>query len=1476
MEDYFRPITQADIETLMSSPDFCSNSKPDSCLLVPSLPADVVGNVVCTDSEACGSAAEVGIVESGNLELATVVDNLKTEELLGMEVNRIGASGAGEQEEGEHSNLQKEVDSSHLLKEGGNSNLLQSTLLQKEGKCSELSPLQSLQKEGENLNLSPLVLSQKEGECSDSSPSHSMQKDTENSVSMPSSSVDLHWLFGSKHKVLLTSERPSKKRKLLGQDAGLERLVLVGPSKGGSSVYCHACCLSSSCKQSNHFLYCDSCKTCVHQKCYGVQDIPMEGWLCSYCRQQGRNGAELTRKLAQSDKVDSSLSPCVLCPKQGGALKPVGGDVRKIGNSSDVKFAHLFCSLWMPEVYVGNAEMMEPVMNVGEIQSTRRKLVCFLCKVKLGVCIRCSHGTCRTSFHPICARDAKLRMEIWGRVGCDNVELRAFCSKHSGSQDTDRAQESENPKSVTVGSNSLEADILHMTAPVNRSPKIELGCKNRDDSIMNSKNTAGNCDEQNKNKMELEADTLAMRSESSLMSECGGAQLVNMEKPKVTEKNNTGRLILKKLINQGRVQVSDVASELGIPSEALAETLLDEQAPITPELQVKIIRWLQNSAHVGTAAECLKSSNDTGLLFGDKVEPDAKNAAKAVGPDSASDVPLTSSTRRRVKGKLRIVKGKKIVCSSGEACDTQNGNGMLLNEIIQNQPPAEDTKKDHTKNESISRDSGCAYKEPEVTAKASLDCSSPLDVGVENCKDLVQPPNSHDMGIPSIIYNGVPVKMANDNKPEMQHQLQSNREKQSMLAPGSGDADGVNVPQNSSVKSSGEHHDYAPPSMHNSRHGESMSGSHIHPFINKRLIQIRDCLFPKHRTRRLECDGQRENSMSSTKANSCANINCTEQAWHSSCSDNDGAVDGGEGELVTARKMGVLELSPEDEVEGEILYFQNRLLENAVASKHHCEDLIFRVITNLPHELDELRKQRWDAVLINQYLREVREAKKRGRKERRHREAQAVLEAATAAAAASSRISFLRKDAHDEIVTTSNEAPPKVNAVCGRAGTQSQSVTRAKETPSRLGVSKVSSGHSEVFQLTSDFSKEHPLTCDICRRSETILNQVLVCCNCKVSVHLGCYNNLKGTVGPWYCELCVELGQDRSCFSAQCALCNGTTGAFRKSGDGQWVHAFCAEWVLESTFRRGQPNPVGGMEGVLKERDLLVCSICHRKHGVCIKCNYEGCHCTFHPICAKNAGLYMNVKSVGGKFQHKAYCEKHSLEQKLRDETQQYGAEELRSIKQIRVELEKVRLLCERIIKREKLKREFVFCSHDILASKRDSVAFSVLVRSSFFPPDVSSESVTTSIKGHADDTKSCSEAIQRSDDITEDSTASGMCHAILPTHMDIDRKTDDSSTSQWPCTGKPTYKVPFAGKQLPQRPASIKSRNLANNGEKKSKLRKYTETFQKELVMTSDQASMQNQRLPKGFVYVPIGSLPKEKPASHDTGSNRSLEPDE
>ncbi|KAI3950373.1 hypothetical protein MKW98_003856 [Papaver atlanticum] len=40
-------------------------------------------------------------------------------------------------------------------------------------------------------------------------------------------------------------------------------------------------------------------------------------------------------------------------------------------------------------------------------------------------------------------------------------------------------------------------------------------------------------------------------------------------------------------------------------------------------------------------------------------------------------------------------------------------------------------------------------------------------------------------------------------------------------------------------------------------------------------------------------------------------------------------------------------------------------------------------------------------------------------------------------------------------------------------------------------------------------SKEHPQSCEICRRPGILLNPILVCHDCKVSLQLGCYRSVK-------------------------------------------------------------------------------------------------------------------------------------------------------------------------------------------------------------------------------------------------------------------------------------------------------------------------------------------------------------------------------
>lgn len=134
--------------------------------------------------------------------------------------------------------------------------------------------------------------------------------------------------------------------------------------------------------------------------------------------------------------------------------------------------------------------------------------------------------------------------------------------------------------------------------------------------------------------------------------------------------------------------------------------------------------------------------------------------------------------------------------------------------------------------------------------------------------------------------------------------------------------------------------------------------------------------------------------------------------------------------------------------------------------------------------------------------------------------------------------------------------------------------------------------------------------------------------------------------------------------------------------------------------------------------------------------------------------------------------------------------------------------------------RELVLCSHEILSSKRESVVIAALTRHPLFHPDVSSDSATTSTRGYTDGNKSGSETVQRSDDITVDSTVASKRRAKYPLSMEVDQKTDDSSVSQHVVTQKPTDRVPFSGKKIPNRSALV-SRNHCDDADTRLRYKK-------------------------------------------------------
>ncbi|KAD4385256.1 hypothetical protein E3N88_25424 [Mikania micrantha] len=1124
-------------------------------------------------------------------------------------------------------------------------------------------------------------------------------------ISLPQLTSGVEWLLGSRSKVYLTSERPSKKRKLSGGEAGLEKLFVARPVKDqGQSTRCHYCSLGDTGSQLNRLIVCTSCGVAVHQRCYGVQQDDEDGsWKCSWCR-------------LKRDKDKVADSHCLLCPQQGGALKPVRKRCAGNDDGGLIEFAHLFCCQWMPEVYIEDTKIMEPIMNIEGIKDMQKKLICYLCKVKSGACVRCSYGSCRTSFHPVCAREARHRMEIWGKFGCDDIELRAFCLKHSETRKD--------------GSASIEAGVLG----------TQLNLKSQADCIDGAE-VKGTC---------------------------------TVEDVKLSDSNNV-TLLLKKLIDRGNVNLNDLASEINVSANLLASNLTDDC--LSSELHGQIVKWLKNHAHVGGLQKNVNFKVTPTCMPNVEKESCVENAnIRSSDNNNAGNSPVKLVTsRKKNKGNIRVLKN----------------NGLILS--FKRSPPDEVVGMDEDNN---GRSFFSQESSPDLREKISPESFPASDQLACNTAD----------------HKGACSTTSQNGRGQEDRDAISNCETRVKSCVATHDCS-IAMNDSSAIRT------------------ESSHGSYIHP-----LILVQNQVFSKMKADEDDGSGVGYNHQNQNSAS-------IESSY----------------ELGTTKRMNMINMSPVDEVEGELVYYQHRLLCNALARKHLSDVLICKVMKCLPQEIEAVRRHSWDAVLVSQYLCDLREVKKQGRKERRHKEAQAVLAAATAAAAASSRLSSLRKDAIDESPHQENNL--KIKAFGGRSLLHAQQVPQAKETHTKLSVTWTSP--ERIFNSSSSTSenKVHSRVCDVCNRAETILNPIIVCSNCKVAVHIDCYRSVKDSTGPWFCELCEDLLSSRSrgvpsCVR-ECSLCGGTTGAFRKSTDGQWVHAFCAEWVLESSFRRGQMKAIEGMEAISKGNDI--CLVCSRREGVCIKCNYGHCQSTFHPTCGRSAGFFMNVRIIGGKVHHKAYCEKHSMAERTKAETQKHGVEEWNSVKKVRVELERLRLICERIIRREKLKRELVLCSQDMLHCNRESVSSSMRVCTTFVSPDVSSESATTSLRGGY--TNSCSETIQRSDDVTIDSTVAGKrrIRFPMPMAMDNDQKTDDSSTSQI-FTQTPTVRPLLSGKQIPHRPSSAFSRTASDDVDKYFRRGKHSETFEKEVVMTSDQASMRNQRLPKGFVYVPIRCLSNEE----------------
>jgi NuA3 HAT complex component NTO1 len=155
----------------------------------------------------------------------------------------------------------------------------------------------------------------------------------------------------------------------------------------------------------------DACDTKIHEECFGVVLRPdAQGpWLCPTCLL----GRQLT---------------CAVCMQTGGALKPLASAASNKDGSSvsidELKWVHVLCALAIPELTMRDVPALEPVDGLDEIENSRFRYLCGICRKRGGASVICEQENCNVGMHPLCAANAGFM------VGTDAKPLGVYCDKH--------------------------------------------------------------------------------------------------------------------------------------------------------------------------------------------------------------------------------------------------------------------------------------------------------------------------------------------------------------------------------------------------------------------------------------------------------------------------------------------------------------------------------------------------------------------------------------------------------------------------------------------------------------------------------------------------------------------------------------------------------------------------------------------------------------------------------------------------------------------------------------------------------------------------------------------------------------------------------------------------------------------------------------------------------------------------------------
>ncbi|KAK9668556.1 hypothetical protein RND81_13G068400 [Saponaria officinalis] len=150
--------------------------------------------------------------------------------------------------------------------------------------------------------------------------------------------------------------------------------------------------------------------------------------------------------------------------------------------------------------------------------------------------------------------------------------------------------------------------------------------------------------------------------------------------------------------------------------------------------------------------------------------------------------------------------------------------------------------------------------------------------------------------------------------------------------------------------------------------------------------------------------------------------------------------------------------------------------------------------------------------------------------------------------------------------------------------------------------------------------------CSVCHMDEEYENNLFLQCDkCRMMVHARCYGEESVNGILWLCKLCREGAPEST---PPCRLCPIIGGAMKPTTDGHWAHLACAIWIPETCLSDVKKmEPIDGLRRINKDRWKLVCSICDIAYGACIQCSNPTCRVAYHPLCARAAGLCVELEN---------------------------------------------------------------------------------------------------------------------------------------------------------------------------------------------------------------------------------------------------------